>query len=122
MADTQRRAAGELETGVLGALWAADRPLTAAEVNDRLSGDLARTTVVTILSRLYDKGLLTRHRVGRGYAYRPVDERATRTASQMRSLLDHDPDRTAALSRFISDLAPDEERLVLRLLAGDGDR
>lgn len=113
-----RRAAGELEAGVLGTLWAAGEPLTAAQVNAQLPGDLAYTTVLTILSRLHDKGMLTRHRLGRGYAYTPVEERAAHTADQMRALLDRDPDRAAALSRFVSDLSAQDERLLLHLLAG----
>lgn len=38
----------------------------------------AYTTVLTILSRLYDRGLLARRKAGRQYVYRPVaDEAAT---------------------------------------------
>ncbi len=66
-----RRARGELESDVLATLWAADGPLTARQVMERLPGDLAYTTVLTILSRLYDKGMLVRHREGRGFAYAP---------------------------------------------------
>ncbi|MCQ4082433.1 BlaI/MecI/CopY family transcriptional regulator [Streptomyces sp. RB6PN25] len=112
-----RRAAGQLEAGVLAALWAADRPLTAAQVKDQLPGHLAYTTVLTILSRLYDKRMLTRHRAGRGYAYTPVDDEATHTADQMRSLLEHGPDRAAVLSRFVSELSAQDERLLHQLLA-----
>ena len=117
-----RRAAGELEAGVLAALWAAEAPLTAAQVNDRLPGDLAYTTVLTILSRLHDKGMLTRHRVGRGYAYTPVEDQATHTAEQMRSLLERGPDRAAVLSRFVSELTAQDEELLLRLLAGNDEQ
>ncbi len=113
----RRRAHGELEAGVLAALWAAGRPLTAAQVNDELPGDLAYTTVLTILSRLHDKGMLTRRRAGRGYAYTPVEDEATHTAEQMRSLLDQGPDRAAVLSRFVSELSAQDERLLQRLLA-----
>src|SRR5215471_18289471 len=68
----ERRAFGELEGQVLAALWAADRPLVPAEVLDAVGGDLAYTTVMTILVRLHDKGLIERHKAGRAYAYRPV--------------------------------------------------
>ena len=114
---TGRRAAGELEAGVLAALWAAGSPLTAAQVNEQLTGELAYTTVLTILTRLHDKGMLTRHRVGRGYAYAPVDDAATHTAERMRSLLDQGPDRAAVLSRFVSELSEQDERLLHQLLA-----
>lgn len=116
-----RRAAGELEAGVLAALWAAGEPLTAARVNEELPGDLAYTTVLTILSRLYDKGVLARHRVGRGYAYTPVEDQATRTAGQMRTLLEGGPDRAAVLSRFVSQLSAQDEELLLKVL-GEHDQ
>jgi hypothetical protein len=44
----------------LAALHAADRPLTAPEVQRAVVGDLAYTTVLTILSRSYAEGLAAR--------------------------------------------------------------
>ena len=78
----ERRAAGTLESEVLGILRTAAGPLTPGEVRDRLAGagagtgqrELAYSTVVTIMSRLQAKGLLSRHRAGRGFCYAPVDE------------------------------------------------
>src|SRR6266702_3911046 len=67
-----RRAAGELEAGVLAVLQAAGRPLPPGEVRERVGGGLAYTTVVTILSRLHDKGVLQRRKAGRAYLYAPV--------------------------------------------------
>lgn len=115
-----RRAAGELESSVLAVLWAADGPLTAAQVKEQLPGELAYTTVVTILSRLRDKGTLSRERVGRGFAYAPVRDEATHTAEKMYSLLEHGSDRAAVLARFISELSDEDEQLMQQLLGGDG--
>ncbi len=56
-----RRAAGELEAAVLAVLQAAGSPLSPGEVRDRLGGDLAYTPVVTILSRLHGKGVISQH-------------------------------------------------------------
>ncbi|ARP71530.1 CopY family transcriptional regulator [Streptomyces pluripotens] len=112
-----RRARGELESDVLAALWAADGPLTARQVLDRLSGDLAYTTVLTILSRLYEKGMLVRNREGRGYAYTPVRDEASHTARRMRSLLEEGTDREAVLTRFVSELSAQEEQLLQQLLS-----
>ncbi len=64
-----RRAAGELEAGVLAVLQAAGRPLPPGEVRERVGGGLAYTTVVTILSRLHAKGVLERRKAGRAYVY-----------------------------------------------------
>jgi predicted transcriptional regulator len=114
-----RRAAGELEGDVLGVLWAAPGALTAAQVNEVLPGNLAYTTVMTILGRLHDKGMLTRRRVGRGYEYTPVRDEAEHTAEQMVSLLEHGSDREAVLARFVSDLSQQDEQLLQQLLRGD---
>ncbi|MEU5390262.1 BlaI/MecI/CopY family transcriptional regulator [Streptomyces tibetensis] len=113
-----RRARGELESSVLAALWAADGPLTARQVRERLPGDLAYTTVLTILSRLHDKGMLVRHQEGRGYAYEPGRDEAAHTAERMRSLLERGSDREAVLARFVSELSEHDEQLLHRLLAG----
>ncbi|MEV6294836.1 BlaI/MecI/CopY family transcriptional regulator [Streptomyces sp. NPDC004059] len=117
-----RRARGELESDVLAALWAADGPLTARQVLERLPGDLAYTTVLTILSRLYDKGMLVRNREGRGYAYTPVRDEASHTARQMRSLLEEGSDREAVLTRFVSELSAQDEQLLHQLLSGHDPR
>ncbi|KIE25148.1 CopY family transcriptional regulator [Streptomyces sp. MUSC 125] len=106
-----------MESDVLAALWAADGPLTARQVLDRLSGDLAYTTVLTILSRLYEKGMLVRNREGRGYAYTPVRDEASHTARRMRSLLEEGTDREAVLTRFVSELSAQEEQLLQQLLS-----
>ncbi|MFJ9565784.1 BlaI/MecI/CopY family transcriptional regulator [Streptomyces fuscichromogenes] len=111
-----RRARGELESGVLAALWAASGPLTARQVQERLPGDLAYTTVLTILSRLHDKNTLVRHRAGRGYAYAPVRDEASDTAQRMHTLLERGSDREAVLTRFVSELSEQDEQLLHRLL------
>ncbi|MEU2338497.1 BlaI/MecI/CopY family transcriptional regulator [Streptomyces sp. NPDC006654] len=116
-----RRARGELESDVLAALWAADGPQTARQVQDRLPGDLAYTTVLTILSRLYDKGMLVRHREGRGYAYEPARDEASHTAQRMHSLLVGGSDREAVLARFVSELSERDEHLLHQLLSGPSE-
>ncbi|CAM5278603.1 hypothetical protein SXANM310S_03069 [Streptomyces xanthochromogenes] len=117
-AGSGRRARGALESDVLAALWAADGPLTARQVLERLPGELAYTTVLTILSRLYDKAVLVRHREGRGYAYAPVRDEASHTARRMRSVLEEGSDREAVLARFVSELSAQDEELLQQLLSG----
>ncbi|TQF03062.1 BlaI/MecI/CopY family transcriptional regulator [Kitasatospora acidiphila] len=115
-----RRPSGELEAQVLAALWAADRPLTPQDVQLALGGDLARTTIATILARLHDKGTVERTRAGRAYAYTPtVQDPAGLAARRMRTELEREQDRSTVLARFVSDLSDDDERL-LRELLGDG--
>lgn len=117
-----RRARGELESDVLATLWAADGPLIAAQVREALPGDLAYTTVLTILSRLYDKGMLVRHREGRGYAYAPARDEASHTAQRMHSLLEGGTDREAVLARFVSELSVQDEHMLQQLLSGNAPR
>lgn len=114
----RRRGAGVLEQEVMAVLAANDTALTPAEVRDALGGDLAYTTVMTALVRLYDKGAVSRERARRGYAYRMMADTATLTARQMHRLLNRDADRPAALARFVAELGPDDERLLNELLSG----
>ncbi|MEU9113842.1 BlaI/MecI/CopY family transcriptional regulator [Streptomyces sp. NPDC048483] len=113
-----RRPPGELEASVLAALWAAAGPLSPAEVQTALGGRLARTTVTTILTRLHDKGAVSRSRAGRGYAYAPIQDAAGLTARRMRSELDKQADRGTALARFVAQLTSEDERLLRSLLDG----
>ncbi|MFI1155421.1 BlaI/MecI/CopY family transcriptional regulator [Streptomyces sioyaensis] len=117
----QRRPAGELEASVLAALWAAGEPLSPAEVQRALGGSLARTTVTTILSRLHDKGAVSRSRAGRGFTYSPIQDSAGLTARRMRSELDKQDDRGTALARFVSQLTSEDEQLLRTLLEAAGD-
>src|SRR4029453_15017634 len=123
----ERRAFGELEGQVLAALWAADRPLVPAEALDAVGGDLAYTTVMTILVRLHAKGLIERHKAGRAYAYRPVVAETEVVAGQVRKLLDRGHDRTAVLQGLLDGLSADDGDLLRELLTratgrrADGD-
>jgi predicted transcriptional regulator len=114
-----RRAAGELEAAVLAVLQAAGSPLSPAEVRDRLDGDLAYTTVVTILSRLHGKGVLDRRKAGRAFLYAPVADEPGLAARRMTQMLDAEPDRETVLARFVSGLSGKDEELLRRML-GDG--
>jgi predicted transcriptional regulator len=124
-ANAARRPSGELEASVLAALWAAGgRALTPADVQRDLGMELARTTVTTILARLYEKGSVSRTRAGRGYAYLPVQDPPGLAARRMRSELDKSArdDRGTVLARFVSGLGPDDEALLRALLTqADGN-
>lgn len=115
-AGTDRRRFGELEAEVLAALWASSSAMTAADVQEAIAGELAYTTVMTILVRLGEKGSVERTKVGRAYAYRPVVAESDVVADQVRRLLDQGQDRSAVLQGLIDGLDPDEERMLRRLL------
>ncbi|MET7608408.1 BlaI/MecI/CopY family transcriptional regulator [Streptomyces avermitilis] len=113
---SRRRGQGELEVQVLGALREADGPVTASWVQERLGGDLAYTTVVTILTRLLAKDVVSRERQGRSFAWTPTADVAGLAALKMRRLLDGERDREAVLASFVTALPPDDEQVLRTLL------
>ena len=110
-----RRSPGRLEDEVVAALAAADVPQTTGEVLDQLDSGLAYTTVMTTLSRLYEKGMVTRQRVGRAYAYE-LTSPESRVARSMHGALEDSPDRDLALARFVDELDPADIPVLRRLL------
>lgn len=114
----ERRPGGALEAEVLALLQSSRQAQTPGEVLRRLGDGLSYSTVVTVLSRMFDKGLLTRSKQGRAYAYAPVADAHGMTARRMRQVMESDPDREAVLSQFVEDLSTRDEQL-LRQLLGD---
>jgi predicted transcriptional regulator len=114
-----RRAAGALEGEVLGALWAADQPLTPAELQASLGGGLAYNTIHTILTRLQDKGLVVRVREGGRSGYQPAKDAAQDAADRMRTALEGGRDRAEILQRFVTSLSPDDEQALRAALSED---
>ncbi len=100
-------------------LWGARRPLTPGEVREELDGSLAYTTVMTVLGRLYDKGLVSRSSAGRAYAYEPAVTESELTARRMGDVLAVAHDRTAALSGFVGSLS---KRDIAALRRAMGER
>lgn len=109
---------GELERHVLEVLWAADGPLTPGDVHAELHRDppLAYTTVMTILVRLWQKGMLQRERQGRAFVYVPLVTRDEHTAGRMRDALAASTDPAAALAHFVEGLDTAERSRLRRLL------
>lgn len=116
----QRRQRGDLEQQILTVLAAADAPMTAAQVRAALDPTLAYNTVLTVITRLHDKGEVTRESAGRAYAYRGVTDRAAVTAWRMQRLLDDNVvDRAAVLTRFHGALSAEDAALLAALIADD---
>lgn len=111
---------GELEARVLEVLWDSEEWLTPGSVHAVLTRDreLAYTTALTILVRLWKKGLLERRREGRAYAYRPVRAREEHVAARMSELLTSAKDRPAALLHFVEGMSASDRAKLRRLLAG----
>lgn len=116
---TKRRPMGALENEIMSYLWATDGPATPAEVHQAVAPDLAYTTVMTVLTRLWEKELLTREAKGRGYAYAPVRSEAEHRAGQMQTTLANSGDRDAVLSSFVASLGAHDATMLRQLLSGD---
>jgi len=108
----------ELESRVMLVLWNSPDSMSPRRVRDalRLERDLAYTTVMTILVRLLEKGMVTRARVGRAYAYRPVRSREEDSAARIQGILASANNRPQILASFLQALAPKERAQLLSLL------
>ncbi|MCN9242434.1 BlaI/MecI/CopY family transcriptional regulator [Streptomyces sp. RY43-2] len=113
-----KRPNGAREAEILDLLHKADSALTPGEVTELLGG-LTYSSVVTILTRMHTKGLLTRTRRGRAYAYTPVTDDPGFAARRMRSVLEERSDRQAVLARFADGLSAADADLLRHLLGPD---
>ena len=109
---------GELEAAVMDVLWDRGGWLTPGEVNEALrqQRELAYTTVMTILVRLWQKGRVERERDGRAFAYRPLQTREEYAAARMGDVLVAAGDRPKALAFFLQALPPADRAQLRRML------
>lgn len=107
-----------LEAAVLEVLWDADGWLTPRRVLEELSTDrqVAYTTVMTVLVRLWKKGTVVRRREGRAFEYRPRLPRSETAALRMEEILQAAGDRSLTLSRFLEALSESERRDLRNML------
>ena len=116
--------AGELENLVLEVVWAESGPVTPRDVHGALSPtrNLAYTTVMTILVRLWQKGVLQREPAGKAFAYSPLISKEERAATRMSELLSSAGDHAVALAHFVQSLPADQvddlQRALRRSRAG----
>lgn len=99
-------------------VWDRGGWLTTRDVLDTLINErrLAYTTVMTIMVRLWQKGLLERRKDGRAFAYHAVHTREQWTARRMGELLSVADNRSDALSHFVSDMTKADVDQLRRLL------
>jgi predicted transcriptional regulator len=109
------RQLGPLEQGLLEALWLRGTA-TVRELVQNGYQELAYTTVMTTLDRLYKKNLLTREAEGRAFRYAP---RVTReelhrevAGEAFRQLLDASPAASLPLSYLVEILTERDAQLL----------
>ena len=89
MKDSIRRLP-DAELEVMQAVWACKSPVTRVDVEKILfqTHPMAMTTLLTLLTRLSDKGFLTIEKEGRKSRYTPCISRETYLASQSKTFVD----------------------------------
>src|SRR5712692_7674163 len=87
--DPVARYLGDLQAAVMEIFWRRESA-TVREVADQLNTkrSLAYTTVLTLVSRLWSRGLLTRQPEGRGFRYRAAKSRDEFLAELSDQLID----------------------------------
>jgi predicted transcriptional regulator len=116
---------GPLEAEVMQIIWMRG-PSLVSEVeeilNSRRPEPLAYKTVLTICTRLSDKGILTHEKEGRAFRYGPTMTEAEFVADQASKAADTMLNRfgDVALATFVNQVATDPEQLAaLRSLLGN---
>jgi predicted transcriptional regulator len=108
---------GELERSVMAVLW--DRPdgATAQDVRTALQpADLAVTTVLTVLTRLTRKEMVTRSEDSRAHRYFAARSRAEFLSELMADALGQADDRSAVLARFVGSMDTADADQLRRLI------
>ena len=115
MAGVRSRSAGALEALVMQALWSTGAPMSARTIQATFEDPApAQTTVLTVLSRLEGKGLVTRHAPPpRRVTFEATMSSAQAHASNMVERLDGAEDREGALLAFADSLSEEDLDLVM---------
>lgn len=117
----RNRQQGELEAQVLDVLWSKKKPLTSGEILDAINknDELALTTVLTVLSRLKDKGLVEREPgKGRSFVFSATQSKAEHTANMMLSLVAESNNPALAFSYFANGLTAAQLKALRKGLDG----
>ncbi|WP_214316991.1 BlaI/MecI/CopY family transcriptional regulator [Nonomuraea sediminis] len=104
------RTLGDLESAIMDRMWSYHRPASVRDVLEdlRQSREIAYTTVMTVMDKLYKKGLLKREPQGKAYVYETVGTKESYTAQLMRETLASGGNQAATLVHFLERLTPEE--------------
>lgn len=127
MPDARERPLGELELAVMEVLWRRS-PGTVKDVGQALvNRDLAYTTIMTTMDRLFKKGLLRREKQSHAFVYAPTMTRGEYDRRLVAGVLSGLPtaSQDALLSGFLDFAAADDsvldslERLIAERKRGE---
>ncbi|NNF64976.1 MAG: transcriptional regulator [Acidimicrobiia bacterium] len=113
------RRLGDLQHDVMETLWSDEEWLTPRQVSERVSGDRAYTTIMTVLRRLAEQGILERRRRGRAFEYRAVLTHDDFYADRLANVLGDSENAELTLARFVDQLTPAQRREIANRLATD---
>ncbi|MGH7449893.1 MAG: BlaI/MecI/CopY family transcriptional regulator [bacterium] len=113
-----RKILGDLETDIMEIVWAKGE-ITVRQVYDQLKAQraIAYTTVMTVMSRLAEKGLLKKIKEGTAYMYRATSSREEFTQSTIKKVITELlADFTApAISQFMESLGNEKPEKIEEL-------
>jgi predicted transcriptional regulator len=107
---------GGLERRAMQAIWRGGEQ-SVREVHEAFAGELAYTTLMTTLDRLFRKGLLTRRKQGRAYVYSarvtPGEFRQGAARGLLRHLLGQDRESARPVLSSIVESVSERDRELL---------
>lgn len=123
--DGMEKTLGALEALIMAELWSASEPVCVDDVRRALAKggkDAAYTTIMTTLSRLHNKGLLSREMKGKAYYYKPQVTRRELSTTVSKQVIDGllatfaEP-TMAYFVEALSESAPDKLESLAELIA-----
>ncbi len=99
-----RKILGDLETDIMEILWRKGET-SVRQVYEILKRErkIAYTTIMTVMSRLSEKGLLDKFKEGNAFVYRPTSSREQFTQSTLKKVINEliEDFSTPAISQFL---------------------
>ncbi|WP_045821424.1 BlaI/MecI/CopY family transcriptional regulator [Williamsia herbipolensis] len=100
---------GSLESDVMNVLWDAESPMSVHDILDALpSREFAYTTILTVVTNLFNKDFVTRTKVSRSYRYLPAETREEATSQTLREILNTSSNSAGVLMHFAQTVTPEE--------------
>lgn len=109
---------GPLEKEIMDIMWC-QCPCSVRDVCDRLQEDreIAYTTIMTVMGRLVDKGVLCRYKKGKAHVYDVCTSKIDMARFQTQNFLDnlferYGEDGFTALQEEIRKLPPEKQKIL----------
>jgi len=115
-----KRPDGALEHDIMTVLWGAEEPLLPAQIKDRLTIELAYTSVATVLGRLQAKGMVRRTEAGRAFVYEACIDESQLAVRRIGEVLSSASDKGQVLAGFVGSLSKKDIK-ALRSMLGPGE-